>query len=95
MSGVRPRSSCRGLFKKLYILCVACQYILSLMLFTVDNLEDFQTNAYIHWLDTSNKNQLHLRRVNLSCAQKGVAYCGIKIFSNLPSYVQIHRNDRK
>jgi hypothetical protein len=95
MSGVGPRSSCRGLFKKLDILPVACQYILSLMLFIVDNLEDFQTNAYIHGLDTRNKNQSHLPIVNLSCAQKGVAYCGIKIFNNLPSNIQIHRNDRK
>jgi hypothetical protein len=95
MSGVGPRSSCRGLFKKLDILPAACQYILYLMLFIVDNLEDFQTNAYIHGLDTRNKNQLHLPMVNLSCAQKGVPYRGIKIFNNLPSYIQIHRSDRK
>jgi hypothetical protein len=94
MSGVGPRSSCRGLFKKLNILPVACQYILSLMLFIVDNLEDFQTNAYIQDLDTRDKNQLRLPMANFSCV-KGVAYCGIKILNNLPSHIQIHRNYRK
>jgi hypothetical protein len=32
MSGAEPRASCRGLFKKLEILPVPCQYILSLVL---------------------------------------------------------------
>jgi len=36
MSGVGPRSSCRNLFRKLNILPIACQYILSLKLFIVD-----------------------------------------------------------
>jgi hypothetical protein len=37
MSGAGPRSSCRSLFRKLNILPTACQYLLSLMLFIVDN----------------------------------------------------------
>jgi len=37
MSGAEPRASCRGLFRKLEILPVPCQYILSLMLFIIDN----------------------------------------------------------
>jgi len=37
MCGVGPRSSCKILFRKLNILPIACQYILSLMLFVVDN----------------------------------------------------------
>lgn len=37
MSGAEPRTSCRGLFRKLEILPAPCQYILSLMLFIIDN----------------------------------------------------------
>jgi hypothetical protein len=55
MSGVGARSSCRGLFRKFKILPLACQYILSLMLFIIDNLKDFPTNAYVHSMDTRNK----------------------------------------
>jgi hypothetical protein len=42
MSGTEPRASCRGLFRKLEILPVPCQYTLSLMLFIIDNPNNFQ-----------------------------------------------------
>jgi hypothetical protein len=70
MAGVGPRSSCRGLFKKLKILPLPCQYILSLMLLVIDKLKDFPTNAYVHSLDNRNKNQLRLPTVSLACVQK-------------------------
>ena len=94
-SGVGPRSSCRSLFRKLNILPVACQYILSLMLFIVDNQKDFPTNAYVHGLDTRNKNHLYVRIVSLCSVQKGVLYSRVKIFNSFPSNIQRHRNDRK
>ena len=59
MSGVGPKSQCTSLFRKPNILPIACQYILSLMLFIVDNQKDFLTNAYVHGLDTGNKNHLY------------------------------------
>ena len=40
--GAEPRASCRGLFRRLEILPVSCQYILSLMLFIVDNPDNFR-----------------------------------------------------
>jgi len=43
MSGAEPRASCRGLFRRLEILPVPCQYTLSLMLFIIDNPNNFQT----------------------------------------------------
>jgi hypothetical protein len=73
MSGVGPKSSCRSLCRKLSILPTAYQYILSLMLFIADNQKDFLTNAYIHNLDTRNKNNIFLLVVSLSCVQKGVS----------------------
>ena len=81
MSGVGPRSSCRSLFRKPKILPIACRYMLSLMLFIVDNQKDFLTNAYVHGLDTRNKNHLYLPVVSLSCFQKGVSCSGVKIFN--------------
>ena len=95
MSGVGPRSSCRNLCRKLNILPIACQYILYLMLYLVDNQKDFLTNPYVHGLDTSNKNNLHLPIVSLSCVQKGVSYSGIKIFNSLPSNIQSYISDKK
>ena len=72
MSDVGPRSSCRNLFRKLNILPTARQYILSLMMFIADNQKDFLTYAYVHGLDTRNKNHLYLYIVSLSCVQKGI-----------------------
>jgi hypothetical protein len=43
MSGAEPRASCGGLFRKLEILLVPYQYILSLMLFIIANPNNFQT----------------------------------------------------
>jgi hypothetical protein len=90
-----PWAPCRRLFRKLKILPVAHQYILSLMLFIIHNLKDFPTNAYVHSLDTRNKNQLRLPTVSLACVQREVSYSGVKIFNSLPSNVQSHRNDRE
>ena len=89
MSGAGPRSSCRNLFRKLSILPTACQYILSLMMFIVDNQKDFLTNAYIHGLDTRNKNHLYLPAVSLFCVQKGVLYTGVKTFNSISKVYRV------
>jgi hypothetical protein len=95
MSGAKPKISYRGLFKKLEILPVPCQYILSLMLFIIDNLNNFQTGLEIHGLHTRSKDHLYLSVTNLTSAQKGITYSGIKIFNSLPTSILNHRNDRK
>jgi hypothetical protein len=93
-AGVGPRSSCRGLFKKLDILPVPCQYIFSLMMFVVDNEDNFQINLSIHGVHTRNKTQRHRPIANLSCFQKSVPYVGVKIFNSLPSSISNLRNDK-
>ena len=65
------------------------------MLFIVDNQKEFLTNAYVHSLDTRNKNHLYLPVLSLSYVQQGVSYSGVQIFNSLSSNVQSHRNDRK
>ena len=87
MTGAGPRCSCRNLFKKLNILPVPSRYILSLMLFLIENQQDFLTSAYVHDFDTRNKNHLYLPALSLSYVQKGVLYSRSKIFNNLPSNI--------
>jgi hypothetical protein len=48
MLGCRRRDSCRNLFRKLKILPLASQNILSLMLFMVKNRSEFVENSEIH-----------------------------------------------
>jgi hypothetical protein len=79
MSAAEPTASCRVLFKKLEILPVPCQYILSLILFIIDNSNNFQTGLETHGLHTRSKNQLFIPVANLTSVQKVITYSGIKI----------------
>jgi len=84
MEGCGNRVSCRNLFKKLQILPQTSQYMLSLLMFVVQNENLFLTNSKNHNLDTRQRNNLHLPQANLTIYQKGAYYSGIKIFNNLP-----------
>ena len=95
MSGAEPRVSCRVLFRKLETLPVPCHYILSLMLFIMDNPNNFQTGLEIHGLHTRIKNQLFIPIANLTSVQKGINYPDIKIYNCLPSNILNLANDKK
>jgi hypothetical protein len=64
------------------------QYILSLLLFLVDNRDHFRVNSEIHHINTRNKLNLHLPITNLSVYQKGAYYCGIREFNSLPTHIK-------
>jgi hypothetical protein len=72
MIGISLRSSCSGLYKKLDLLPVPCEYIFSLTMFNVNNLDNFQTTSVVYGMNTRAKHQLHLPTVNLSSIKKGV-----------------------
>jgi hypothetical protein len=86
--GIRGRDSCREYFKKLKILPLQSQYILSLLLFVVDNGDYFRVNSEIHNINTRTKWNLHLPIFNMSAHQKGTYYSGIRVFNSLPSPVK-------
>ena len=71
------RTSCRGLFKKLGILPLQSQYILSLALFVSKNMEIFTSNSDIHAKNTRNKCNLFLPQTRLTKYQKGVYFADI------------------
>jgi hypothetical protein len=85
MSGAEPRASCRCLFRKLEILPVPCQYILSLMLFITDNPYNFQAGLQIHGLHSRSKNQLFIPIENLTSVQKGITYSVLKYITVCPA----------
>jgi len=96
MEGCGNRVSCRNLFKKLQILPMASQYILSLLMFVVQNKNCYLTNNENHNLDTRQRNNLYLPQANLTIYQKGTYYSGIKIFNNLPLQIKnVADNQRK
>jgi hypothetical protein len=94
MVGIRPRTSCRRLFKKLEILTVPSQYIYSLNSFFIGNQEKFQTNSPVHNINKINKHHLHRPVANLSCFQKAASYYGIKIYNSLPQSFTNLKNEK-
>jgi len=82
--GCGNRVLCRNLFKKLQILPVTSKYVLSLLMFVVENKNLFLTNNENHNLETRQRNNLYRPQANLTIYQKGAYYLGIKIFNNLP-----------
>ena len=79
------RVSCRKLFKKLNILPLHSQYILSLLVFVVKNIHEFTTNSDVHTINTRHKSDLHPPSIKLPKYQKEVYYSVIKIFNYLPA----------
>jgi hypothetical protein len=88
MVGRRNRYSCREYFKRLKILPLRSQYLLSLLLFVPENIDYFRLNLEIHGFNTTNQSNLHLPPSKLTVAQRGAYYSGIKAFNNLPTDVK-------
>jgi hypothetical protein len=58
MMNVGNRVSCHELFKKLNILPLHSQYILSLLLFVVKNIDEFKSNFEVHTINTRHRSDL-------------------------------------
>jgi hypothetical protein len=95
MIGCKNRVSCRNLFRRLKILPLVSQYILSLMLFVVKNKHLFTLNSENHIKSTSQFNNFYHPITNLTIYQRGVQYMGIMIFNNLPPHIKDMYNNVK
>jgi hypothetical protein len=90
------RDTCRNSFKELKILPFISQYIFSLLVFVVNNIDQFLINSEIHSsINTRQGSNLHLPLVNLDIYQKGVHYSGIKVFNSLPSSIKVFFDNPK
>jgi hypothetical protein len=83
--GCRSRDSCHNLFKNLRILPLKLQYIFSLLLFVVNNKDQFIVNSENCSINMRHSSNLHLTQANLAIYQKGVFYLSVKIFNSIPS----------
>jgi len=96
MEGCGNRVLCRNLFKKLQILPLTSQYMLSLLMLVVQNKNLFLTNNENHNLDTTRqRNNLYLPQANLTIYQKGAYYSVINIFNNLPLEIKNAAGNQK
>jgi hypothetical protein len=95
MTKSNNRSSCRQLFKKLGILPLQSQYILSLLSFVVQNKDNFTSNSEIHNINTRYNMNLHPPLLKLTLSQKGAHYSGIRLFNHLPVCIKQLAGDIK
>jgi hypothetical protein len=88
MTKSKRRDSCRQLFKRLEILPLKSQYILSTLMFVVKNNDLSTTNQEIRNINTRSNTNLHPPTCNLMVFQKGVSFSGIKLYNHLPPYLK-------
>jgi hypothetical protein len=81
--------------KKTKILPLHSQYIFSLLIYVIKNKHLFNTNYQIHSVHTRFKTNLHPPIANVTVFQKGMYYCGIKIFNNLTHNIKDLVNEIK
>jgi hypothetical protein len=72
---------CHELFKKLNILPLHLQYILSLLVFVVKNINMFKLNSMVHSINIRHCSDLYLPSVHLTEVQNGVYHLGNKVFN--------------
>jgi len=77
------RELCRELFKALKMLSLSSQYIFSLLLFIVKDMDSFVSNSVYNNNNNNNNNNTKEMIYTLAMYQKGVYYAGIKIFNSL------------
>jgi hypothetical protein len=91
MLGCKKWVSCR----KLKLLPLMSQYVLSLMFFVIKNKNNLTTNSEIHFVETSQHTNFHQPTLNLSKYQKGIYYSGIRFHNNLPPHSKDISDDPK
>jgi len=77
------------------ILPLTSQYMLSLLMFVVQNKNFFLPNNENHSLDTRQRYNLYFPQANLTIYQKGAYYLGIKIFNTLHSEIKNVASNQK
>jgi hypothetical protein len=95
MTNLKRTDSCREVFRTMDILPFYSQYIFSLLLYVVNNKNQFVKNFDIHKFGTRTADNFHFPTTYLSKYQKGVQFTAIKIFSHLPSHIKCVANETK
>jgi hypothetical protein len=87
------RNSCHPLFNALKILPFYSQYIFSISIFVVKNMDEFVTNSDIHSFHSRQGLDLQYPTCKLTKVQKGVSFTRIRIFNNLPHSIKTLSED--
>jgi hypothetical protein len=95
MTGSTSRISCRTLFKKLQILTLISQYILSLIWFLSSNLEIYKFDTSVHNINSRHKLKLHKPAARLAMYQRSVYCNSINVYNKLPDDIAALVSNKK
>ena len=85
---LRPRESCKEIFKQKQIMTFYSCYIYSLILFVANNIELFKFNNELHGHNTRINTNLYSKNVRLTKVTKGPYTAGIRVFNHLPQNIK-------
>lgn len=86
LAGVDAFAPCRPLFKELRVLTLYGLYILDLLTFTYENLEEFSSGLLKHHHATRGREEIQPERCRLVASQRGnLTHMGSKLFNHLPA----------
>jgi len=89
ITNIRPRDSCKEVFKSMEIMTLYSQYIYSLVLYTINNKHLFDANNEIHKYKARYNSNLHRPVANLSKFNKGTYISDIKFLIAFLSIVKL------
>jgi hypothetical protein len=85
---IKPRDSCRKLFRDNQIMTFYSLYLYSLILFVANNKYLFDHNNAFHQYNTRTNKNLHLPSIHLMKYAKGPYVNGIKVFNHFPQTIK-------
>jgi hypothetical protein len=95
MMNMRPRDSCREIFKRMKIMTLYSQYIYALLLFVTNNKNLFQNNSELYDYKTRLRKNLHMPSMNLAKFDCGAHIIGMRVYNNLPQSIKRQLNNGK
>lgn len=88
ITGASKYTSCREIFKKLKILPLFCIYILHILLYMRNNINQFLPNNFNHDYNTRSADDLLIPRHNLSKYEESPQYMGIMLYNKIPPRIK-------
>ena len=85
---MKKRVSLRNLLRKLKILPLVSQYVLTFMLFVLKNKNQFVANLEIYGVDARHHTNFHQPTSNLTKYKKEICYSGVRVYNNLPPHIK-------
>jgi hypothetical protein len=93
ITNIRLRDSCREQFKKVQILPLQSQCMLSSLLFPISSSDMVEHNCEIHTANTRNRTNLHLPHLRQQF--KSCLYSGIQVYNDHPSNIKRFIHDKR